>query len=499
MTGGGSPWRDLGNTDRGSFAAAVSRTWDGRGVSPMAGEAAAVWEAVSQAGLARLAAAVLWMERKNDSWKRDYGLDATFRNPFAMKERRDGSGGWARYGSYRAAAADWAARLLDPSGPYARTATVAELVHVYAPGSDGNDEARYVAVIAAEVDRLPFEGPGPAVPAEPTLDPWRPYPWPAMVRMIVPKPWEGAGFDRCAFRRPLVRGFCTHITDGGGTIEGIRDLFATGGQRQGDALTDLVIGRDGRIGLLNDWRDPNWGGTRAGWANGGVDGLEGDGVAYYRKFPDINVNLVSCEHIATAGQAWTDAMIAASIEVRTALMQELRVPASSYPVRPEWGVSSEQQHRNFATKSCPAEPYISTVSKVVLREVRARLAAWQGSGAGDAPEVPAPAATLTKWGLSLEHVADLWGSMTRVNGDGTSDELPFNPDGALSLLWLARCEREGRFPEAESIRIYDARLAAGRERFATWEGGWTAWLPVDNQRAGWRWLDETPAAAGVAA
>ena len=51
------------------------------------------------------------------------------------------------------------------------------------------------------------------------------------------------------------------------------------GKRAGDALTDTVIGRDGRIGLLNDWRDPERGGRRAGWANGTATGTGGDGVA----------------------------------------------------------------------------------------------------------------------------------------------------------------------------------------------------------------------------
>lgn len=323
--------------------------------------------------------------------------------------------------------------------------------------------------------------------AAPASDPWRPYPYPPMVDLIVPKPYEGAGFDRVSFRRPQIRGFCTHITDGGGTIESIAQFFGTGGERARDALTDLVIGRDGRIGLLNDWRDPNRGGTRAGWANGGTDGLEGDGVAFYRTFPYINTVLVSCEHIARAGEAWTSAQIEASIEIRTAIMQELRIPWDQYPVKAEWGVSSEQQHRNFATKSCPAEPYIGTYDRQIKAAVRERLREWQGGGATPVPR-PEEEKAFTRFGLSLEQVERYWGSMTRVNDDGTEDELPFNPEGPLSLLWLERCDREGVFPEAEEVRTFDSRLADGKERWATWEGGWVAYLPIDNQRAGWKWL-----------
>ena len=328
-------------------------------------------------------------------------------------------------------------------------------------------------------------------------DPWRPYPWPTMVRMIVDKPVEGKGFDRVPLRRDRIRGFCTHITDGTGEIEDIYALFSRGGERQYDALTDLVLGRDGRIGLLNDWRDPNWGGTRAGWANGGVDGLEGEGLAYYRNVGDINSTLVSCEHIAREGEAWTAAQIQQTIELRVALAQERRIPWDHYPIDPTTGASFEQQHRNFATKSCPANPYISQYDAQVRAEVKARLKAWQGGE----PTPPEPKleseAHFTVHGFTREHIDYLFGTMQRVNANGTVDELSFDPQGPLSLLWLDRCEREGVFPEAEQMRTFDATLAEGREWFATWEGGWLAWLPVDNGRAGWRWIQGKDAIAAI--
>ncbi|MDQ3125873.1 MAG: hypothetical protein M3Q74_09765, partial [Pseudomonadota bacterium] len=302
-------------------------------------------------------------------------------------------------------------------------------------------------------------------------------------------------FDRCAFRRPNIRGFCTHITDGppSQTIEFFADFFGTGGPRAWDALTDLVIGYDGRIGLLNDWRDPNRGGTRAGWANGGTDGLEGDGVAFYRRFPAINQVLVSCEHCQKAGGAWSDAMIAASIEVRTAIAQELRCPAAAYPHHPAYGgVSIEQQHRNFATKSCPANPYIGTHDAAVRREVKAKLAAWQGGGAPVPP--PEPVKTFTDWHMTLEHVAHAFGTLTRHNPDGTADELRFDPTGPVSLAWLRRCEERGEFPEAEEMRVWDTGAYPGTEWWVTFEGGWNLIKPAGDTRAAWAWLDEIEAA-----
>lgn len=478
-----TPFRLCGDTDATTFARMLSRDANGGSSSPMGPEAAAVFAALPT--LTRLAAAMAWHETKNFTFT---SIPAKCKNPWAVKG--SGPGGWARFNSFAEAAAAWKPYILGPT--YADLTSVRQFIMRYAPPSE-NDVETYLKVICDQMNAMPEAPAGPGPAPAPGLDPWRPYPYPTMEKMIVQKPYDGAGFDRCAFRRPLIRGFCTHITDGGGTIEGIKALFE--GERATDALTDLVIGRDGRIGLLNDWRDPNWGGTRAGWANGGVNGLEGDGVAYYRKFPDININLVSCEHIATSGQGWTDAMIASTIEVRTAIAQELQIPAAAYPVKPEWGVSSEQQHRNFATKSCPAEPYISTVSRIVLRAVKQKLADWQGASAVDPDPTPAPTPVVTRFtrfGFTLEQVAGYWGTMLRYNSDGTTTELPFNPEGPLSLFWLDRCDKEGRFPESEEIHIYDAKVADGKELFATWEGGWVAWLPVDNQRAGWTWLDGGP-------
>ena len=315
-----------------------------------------------------------------------------------------------------------------------------------------------------------------------------------MRRAIVEKPGEGAGFDRCPPRGGRIAGFCTHITDGvpsGDQIEWYRRFFGAGGERAWDALTDLVMAQDGEIGLLNDWRDPDWGGRRAGWANGTTAGLEGDGVAFYRRFPAINEVLVSCEHVAKAGIAWTTAQIEATIELRTALAQELRCPWDAYPYHPGLGgVSIEQTHTNFAAKACPAEPYLSAHHREIVQAVRAKLRAWQGGRGHLPPAPPPPEPTSTRFGFSREQVATYFGTMTRHNRDGTTDELPFDSGGVLSLLWLHRCEAEGRFPEAEELRIFASAVAAGEAWWATWEGGWTAWCPLAKGRAGWRWLDE---------
>lgn len=481
-----SPFRELGNTDRASFRAALSRTIDG--TQPMLPAADAIYDALAPHGLTRLGAAMAWVERSNDTNPADlpyYGR--SHHNAWAVKS----AGKFVQYANYVEAARSWVARILGET--YADVTTLAQFIGRYAPWSDGNNPAAYGEKVARLVNDLPMKEEtvtSTTTAPPPTLDPWRPYPYPPMVDLLVSKPYDGAGFDRVAPRRSKIRGFCTHITDGVGSIEGIAALFSTGGERATDALTDLTIGRDGRVGLLNDWRNPDRGGRRAGWANGGVDGLEGDGVAFYRAFPSINVALVSCEHIARAGEAWTESQIAASIEIRTAIAQELKCPWDAYPVHPEWGVSIEQQHRNFATKSCPANPYISTYDARIKREVKAKLKAHQG---GQPSPPPPEAPTFTPMGFDLGTISWFFGEMTRVNPDGSVEQLPFNPTGPLSLVWLARCEKEGVYPEAESMQSWDSKAAPGREWFATWRNGWTAWLPIDNARAGWTWIEgKTP-------
>jgi len=124
-----------------------------------------------------------------------------------------------------------------------------------------------------------------------------------------------------------------------------------------------------------------------------------------------------------------------------------------------------------------------------VQAVRAKLKAWQG-GRTSPPAVPPPEPASTRFGFTREQVATFFGTMTRRNRDGTTDALPFDETGPLSLLWLERCEAEGRFPEAEEIRIFDSAVADGEEWWATWEGGWTAWCPLAEGRAGWRWLDD---------
>jgi hypothetical protein len=146
-----TPFRALGNTDRERFRQALSRSASRR-KSPVAPEAGAIYDLLAPRGLTRLAAAMAWMERRNDTNDADlvyYGRD--LHNLWALKHP---NGGWRSYPSYTAAAADWADHILGPT--YADLVTLGQFVARYAPWSDGNNPTHYGAKAAREINALPL-------------------------------------------------------------------------------------------------------------------------------------------------------------------------------------------------------------------------------------------------------------------------------------------------------------------------------------------------------
>jgi hypothetical protein len=151
---------------------------------------------------------------------------------------------------------------------------------------------------------------------------------------IVPKPWEGAGFDRVPPRKNV--GVCDHKWWGYGDALSLVRLFGTGGERQSDALTDYSITQDGEIVLLNEW----WG-TRAPWANGPTTDLEGDGPLYVRKLgiAAVNSRLVSIENEGKDDEL-TDIQFQRTAELHAYLFDQFRVPYDEYPFKPNSNTGS---------------------------------------------------------------------------------------------------------------------------------------------------------------
>ena len=285
MTSGASLWRETGDTDVSSFVKAISRSV-AAGSSPMAADAASVHRVLSGFGLTRLGAAMAWHERKNDSWKPDYGLDSSHRNPWAMRCNDAAPAcrnGWAVYATYIQAAEAWARRVLDPAGPYRATGTIAELIRVYAPASDGNDEAAYVAAVCREIDALPrVSGGGQGVA--------NPYRVPAIYELY--RDFAGFGLSRAqavkignhkfpgrSGKRPLA--IVLHIQEG--TTMGSLNWWASG---NADASSTVMVQRDG--GLLRVIPEAD-----GPWTNGDANKPSAKGQALITRSGGGNLNLVT--------------------------------------------------------------------------------------------------------------------------------------------------------------------------------------------------------------
>jgi hypothetical protein len=141
---GKTAWREIGDTTLETFESEFARLG-----SPMLDEAAAIYRRVR--GHSALFLAMSFHEKKHDTY---LGIiPAHFHNAMAMKAD-DGSGRWRRYPRYEAGAAAWVKRLISPTGPYAHTVSLRQLIMVYAPPFE-NDVRRYVRTVSQQINSYP--------------------------------------------------------------------------------------------------------------------------------------------------------------------------------------------------------------------------------------------------------------------------------------------------------------------------------------------------------
>lgn len=433
MSTGASRWRETGNCARDRFRTAIARTHDGQGVSPMADEADAIYSAIAPYGLTRLAAAISWVEVKNNTWPDSvyWGLQHAYRNPWAMKT----NGVWAKYPDYTMAARNWAERLTNQNGPYAATQTIAQLIAVYAPRNDGNDERAYVDAVCVEIDALPLSGEG--LPVE-----RNPYPQPTIydlsrdyARFGASAAWAkkivGSRFENRDGQRP--RGIVLHIQDG--TTPGSLSWWATGRNEDGtpvQASSTVIVNKDGSLlRIVPEQHGP--------WTNGWVANPSARGKALVAKAAGRNVNCVSLtiENEGRPGDALTAGQ-------RTALLWQcaewLRV----------YGLTVDDIYRHADIDSvnranCPGPYYDEIVG--LLR-----------SGAGATPQ-PDPTPPVRTFPLLPEWLTD---ADLMTLSLGLAD-----PKGPITNGYIADCLARGLWPawsEVEERGGGDKRLwlAGGR-------------------------------------
>lgn len=322
---------------------------------------------------------------------------------------------------------------------------------------------------------------------------------------------QTSAWDDLGPRRPV--GVCQHSMVG--TLWGTDAYFRRG--RASTGLADYGVGgsADGERwdGVIVRWNDPlgrahtvTYGElkearvspNRAGWANGGADGLEGDGPLFVRTLgvAAINRDLVSIER-SDGGDVATPLSPKqfASICALTAYwFDQARVPWDAFPLNPRHGIVTHLLHLEFSTKACPFPPVTSRIDELQAR-VRQILKAGQtlGSDPGGPPVPPGrPVTPDHAWwpqGYDLATLAARFGTLPRHNLDGSVSRFTFDPKGVISNAWVARGVQERRTAaqlpravhwwvlRAEAEQVYDLVAFADR---------WVLFRP--DAHVTWRWI-----------
>ena len=304
-------------------------------------------------------------------------------------------------------------------------------------------------------------------------------PKPPIIEMICEKAYDGAGYTSCPPRKNV--GVCSHITEGNGSIEWYHDFFSVGGQRANDALVDFVVGKDGRIGMLND---PY--GRRMPWANGGSDGLEGDGPAFVNVFGvyGINFNLASIEHVGFQNDVWPKVQWDASVWLHAWLFDQAGMRWDTFPVHPLYGVVTHLLHFEFATKPCPG-PYLRGHIDQFQADIVAFMKRYQDVGTPIPTPEPPPVPSIYPKGMTEKKAKQYFGKL-RDHTVSPVKERGFNEKGAISLAWLQRGAKENAYPEARDM--WEVRNDAANQvlELVTFGNGWLLIRRAD--RAGWQWV-----------
>lgn len=296
-------------------------------------------------------------------------------------------------------------------------------------------------------------------------------PHPPFIDRLIPDAQTRA-WDDLGPRKPV--GVCQHSMVG--SLWGTDGWFRRGGASTG--LTDYGIGgaTDGPEwdGVILRWNDPlgraatvhlkdneyvavgtpgakelSVSANRAGWANGGSDGLEGDGPLFVRTLgiAAINRHLVSIER--SDGGDTSTPMSAKQFESVCALtaywFDQAHVPWNAFPLNPAHGIVTHMLHYEFATKSCPHPPVTSRIDEIQNR-VRQILKAAQTGSEQPAPVPPSNLVTVDhdSWpaDYQLSLLNERFGRLIRHAPDGNERRFGFNPNGVISNAWAARCAAE---------------------------------------------------------
>lgn len=274
--------------------------------------------------------------------------------------------------------------------------------------------------------------------------------------------------------------------------QSIYQLFSK--DRLYDALTDYSVQKSGSIVRLNDPR-----GTRSPYANGGSDGLEGDGVGFVRTLgiDAINGRLVSIEREGKE-EPFTRAQLIATAKLEAYWFDQAKVPWDAYPFNPNVGCVTDIEHFEFATKQCPFGPKRAAVNE---RQdmVRGILKAAQTKTAPAPTPPPGPVENPSNhtWpnGWTTAQLAARFGQLVLFDAAGEKSNHAFDENGQISNAWAARGAKDGITDAAKlpkPLRWNRVKTTEATVDVIIFDTAgapdWILYNPHAGDRAGYRWV-----------
>lgn len=278
---------------------------------------------------------------------------------------------------------------------------------------------------------------------------------PPIVDRYIPD-WQNSAWNNLGQRRGI--GVCQHSMIG--SLRGTDLWFRNDPPRIAQALTDYGIGgsTDGALdGVIYRWNDPY--GIRSGWANGGSDGLEGDGPAFVSTMGinAINRDLVSIERSdgGNINTPMSEKQFESICQLTAYHFDKAGVPYYSFPINPHFGIVTHMLHFEFATKACPFDPVRSNI-QVIQDRIREIMKAAQlvedpvSTPGGEPvpepePEQPTKPQPVPAWpnGWTDDALDKKFGQVPEIDlRNGPQNMVvkmrSFNPNGTISRMWVQR-------------------------------------------------------------
>jgi hypothetical protein len=356
-------WRTSGDTDLASWTASFPANSD----IIKRGEQVATYNAARP--YTRLCRGML--EAESSGATHYNAVPASMHNPLNLRIR--GKEPFQQFDSIEACVIEWRNRITDPTYAYKDTQTVADLVHIYAPASDNNNEANYVKTVERVIDSLPplfsvpVEHPSGGTPVSETPLTFGKVPFPPYHDRPITKR-EGVGSDNLGKRSVI--GVTYHRMLG--SLNGVDSYFR---QPATAALTDYGMGVAATDGADLDavvyrWNDPL--GYQSGWASGKVIAPWGDGLAFVNKYGANAVNKLraSIEISGNYDTPISDAVKQRVAEISAYWADQCQIPWNVYPIRPEDGFSFVCWHQEFTgpqEKVCPGAVVMNATNDIIAR------------------------------------------------------------------------------------------------------------------------------------